>query len=193
MSHVASAVTTSGPRLLVLAERVLGWATEIPAAILVVAETIILLIGVIARFVFDQPLVWSDEIASLLFLWLAMLGAAIALRRGVHMRLTTVTALLSPAWRARMDALAVGIPLLFLAFMVGPAMDYVEDQSFIETPALSWPGSIRAAAMLVGIGLMLAVTLLRLLQQGWRETLLVVALLGGLAVALWGPTGDWTL
>ncbi len=44
-----------------------------------VAETIILLMGVVSRFVFDRPLVWSDELASLLFLWLAMFGAAIAL------------------------------------------------------------------------------------------------------------------
>ena len=34
------------------------------------------------------PLIWSDELASILFLWLAMLGAVIALRRGEHMRLT---------------------------------------------------------------------------------------------------------
>lgn len=199
MSHIATAVTATGRGPLVRAEGVLRWATEIPAAILVAAETIILLIGVVARFVFDNPLVWSDEIASLLFLWLAMLGAAIALRRGVHMRLTTVTALLSPGWQARLDALATGIPLLFLAFMVGPALDYVDDQSFVETPALSWPGSIRAAAMLAGIGLMLAITVLRVLQQGWRDTLLVVALLGALALALWAASpvlvavGNWNL
>ena len=163
------------------------------------AETVILLIGVVARFVFDNPLVWSDEIASLLFLWLAMLGAAIALRRGVHMRLTTVTALLSPTWRARLDSLAIGIPLLFLAFMMAPVMDYVDDQSFVETPALSWPGSIRATAMLAGIGLMLVISLLRVLQQGWRDTLLVVAVLGALALALWAASpllvavGNWNL
>ncbi len=128
---------------------------------LVVAEVVILLLGVVSRFVFDRPLVWSDEIASLLFLWLAMVGAAIALRRGAHMRLSTVTARLSPRLAARLEALAVGVPLLFLALLVGPALDYVEDQSFIETPALSWPGSIRAAAMLAGIGLMLLISVLR--------------------------------
>ena len=199
MTQAATATAPAGPLPLVLAERVLGWITEVPAAILVVAETIILLIGVVARFVFDSPLVWSDEIASLLFLWLAMLGAAIALRRGVHMRLTTVTTTLAPAWRARLDALAVGVPLLFLAFMIQPAMDYADDQSYIETPALSWPGSIRASAMLAGIGLMLVIALLRVLQQGWRDTLQVVGVLAALALALWAASpllvavGNWNL
>ena len=201
MSLVAGAAPTSRSDggVLDLADRALGWLTEIPAAILVVAEVVILFAGVVSRFVFDRPLVWSDEVASLLFLWLAMLGAAIALRRGVHMRLTTVAALMSPAWRARMDALAVGVPLLFLALLISPAVEYVEDQSFIETPALSWPGSIRAAALLAGIGAMLAVALLRLLQQGWRETLLVAAALAAIAVLLWAGSpmliavGNWNL
>ena len=55
--------------------------------------------GVVARYVFHSPLVWSDELASILFLWLAMLGAVVALRRGEHMRMTALVS----AWR---DALA---------------------------------------------------------------------------------------
>ena len=55
---------------------------------LVAVEIVILFGGVIARYVFDPPLVWSDELASMLFLWLAMLGAVIAFRRDEHMRMT---------------------------------------------------------------------------------------------------------
>ena len=41
---------------------------------------------------FHAPLVWSDELASILFLWLAMLGAVVAFRRGEHMRMTALVA-----------------------------------------------------------------------------------------------------
>ena len=159
VSQAASAQVARRPHevLLELAERVLGWMTEIPAAILVVAAIIILLMGVIARFVFDRPLVWSDEVASLLFLWLAMLGAAIALRRGVHMRLTTVVSRMPAHWRSRANSLAICIPLIFLALLMSPALDYVDDQSFIETPALSWPdGCLGPALGLAGR------------RRGWR-------------------------
>ena len=106
MSQAATfAAAPSEGGLVVLVERALGWATDVAAAILVVAETVILLMGVVSRFVFDRPLVWSDEVASLLFLWLAMIGAAIALRRGAHMRLSTLAALMSPAWQRRVEAL----------------------------------------------------------------------------------------
>src|SRR3954466_10691578 len=84
-------------------DRALGWLTEVPAGILVVAEIVILFAGVVSRYVFNKPLTWSDELASILFLWLAMLGAVIALRRGDHMRLTTIVNLLRPQWRVWVD------------------------------------------------------------------------------------------
>ena len=58
---------------------------EIPAALLVVAEIIVLLAGILARYVFHKPIVWSDELAGILFLWLAMLGAVVAFQRGEYM------------------------------------------------------------------------------------------------------------
>ncbi|MEO6380532.1 MAG: TRAP transporter small permease subunit, partial [Nitrobacter sp.] len=56
----------------------LGYLVEMPAAALVVAEVVILFAGMVFRYVLHQPLVWSDELASILFLWLAMLGAVVA-------------------------------------------------------------------------------------------------------------------
>ncbi|RUP16923.1 TRAP transporter small permease subunit, partial [Methylobacterium sp.] len=66
----------------------LGYLVEIPAALLVLAEIAVLLGGVVSRYVFRDPIIWSDELASILFLWLAMLGAVVAFRRAEHMRMT---------------------------------------------------------------------------------------------------------
>ncbi len=60
------------------------------------AETCILFAGVVSRYVFNSPLMWTDELANFLFLWLAMLGAVVAFRRDGHMRLTTFINSLSP-------------------------------------------------------------------------------------------------
>jgi len=71
-------------------DRQLGRIVDVCAGALVLADIVVLLAGVVARFVFHRPLVWSDELASMLFIWLAMLGAVIALRRGEHMRMTGI-------------------------------------------------------------------------------------------------------
>ena len=76
-----------------VATRVEGWLgrmVEVSVALLTALEVLILLAGVISRYVFRNPLVWSDELAAILFLWLAMLGAVVAFRRGEHMRMSTL-------------------------------------------------------------------------------------------------------
>jgi len=182
-----------------LIERWLARIVGAVAALAVVAEVAILLIGVVSRFGFNHPLVWSDELASTVFLWLAMLGAVLALWNGEHMRLTTVAVRLPLRWRGFAEALATVTPLVLLAFLIRPALDYMEDQAFIETPALGWPDAIRAAAVPAGFGLMLAISALRLLQFRLRDLLGVAALLGAIAALLWfaapalAGVGNWNL
>src|SRR6201986_5241106 len=68
------------------AEQWLGSTVAAVAALLVVAEIVVLFSGVSARYLFHKPLIWSDELAGILFLWLAMLGAWLAFPRGGHIR-----------------------------------------------------------------------------------------------------------
>src|SRR5947209_11747947 len=85
--HSAEATAWQRSAALGRLDRLLARLTEIPAAVLVAVEILVLLAGVISRYAFNSPLTWSDELASILFLWLAMLGAVIALRRVEHMGL----------------------------------------------------------------------------------------------------------
>src|ERR1700749_3376998 len=147
-------------------EAFLGMLVEIPAAILVVAEIVILFAGVIWRYVLREPLIWSDELASILFLWLAMLGAAVAFRRAEHMRMTAVVASARPAMRAYLDVVATCAALAFLLLIVWPAWDYAYEESFITTPALQISNSWRAAALPIGTVLMAVFACLRLLRFG---------------------------
>ncbi len=150
----------------------LGPILEIPAALLVVAEIAVLLAGVVSRYLLHSPIVWSDELASILFLWLAMLGSAVALRRGEHMRMTAVVGMCSPGTRAFLDVVAIAAPLAFLLMIVGPAMEFAEEEAFITTPALEITNSWRAAALPVGSVLMLVIAVLRLFQVAdWRHTI----------------------
>src|SRR5215469_16556031 len=181
-------------------EAFLGHLVEIPAAILVVAEIVILFAGVVARYVLRQPLIWSDELASMLFLWLAMLGAAVAFRRSEHMRMTAVIASARPAMRAYLDGVATCAALAFLLLIVRPAYEYAYEESFITTPALQISNTWRAAALPVGVGLMVLFALLRLFRVGDLKTLLaavatvvVLIALFWFAQPLLKPLGNYNL
>lgn len=178
----------------------LGLMVEIPAAILVVVEVVVLFAGVVSRYVFHSPLIWSDELASILFLWLAMFGAAVAFRRGEHMRMTAMVAGASPRLRAWLDLVGICAALAFLLLIAAPAYEYAYEESYITTPALSLANSWRAAALPVGIALMALFAALRLIRFGDLKLVfgaaLTVALLIGafwLAQPLFKPLGNLNL
>ncbi len=145
-------------------ERVLRALAEWPAALLVVAEIVVLSLGVISRYVLQSPLTWSDELASVLFLWLAMLGAVVAMQHGEHMRLTVFVARLSESQRRQVESVVACLTVLFCAALMWPAIEHMNEQWVILTPALEIPDALRVAAVVVGLGLMLLQSLLQL----WR-------------------------
>ena len=181
------------------AARWLAWLVEAPTVVLLVAEVVILLMGVTARYVFRTPLIWSDELASILFLWLAMFGAAVALQKTTHMRLTYAAERLPPRARAVAEVLAVAVPLLFCALLMRPALDYADDQSFMQTPALGWSGLVRALAMPVGLGLIGLSALAELARHRLADIALGALVLAALAGALYlaapplQAMGNWNL
>jgi tripartite ATP-independent transporter DctM subunit len=164
-AHLAAAETRPPPGwrgALARAERALAFAVALPAAGLVVAEIVVLGAGIIARYAFHAPIVWSDELAGILFLWLAMLGSVVAFQRNEHMRMTAIVGKLGPEARAFLDVVAVAASLAFLILVIEPAFEFASDEVYVTTPALGIVNSWRAAALPVGLGLMLVTALLRL-------------------------------
>jgi len=155
-------------------DRLLGWVTEIPAAVLVAVEMLVLLAGVISRYVFNRPLTWSDELASILFLWLAMLGAVIALRRSEHMRLGFIVSIAPPFMRRWLNALAAAISTVFMLAIVSPSIEYMNFQWLILTPALEIHDTFRVAAIGVGAVLMALIALVRLFEYNTVKEIVLV-------------------
>jgi tripartite ATP-independent transporter DctM subunit len=165
-------------------EHILGNLVEIPAALLVVAEIVILFAGVVARYVLHAPLIWSDELASILFLWLAMLGAVVAFRRSEHMRMTALVASAGPKLRAYLEVVATCAAFAFLLLIIHPGYDYAYEESFITTPALQISNTWRAAALPVGTCLMALFALFRLVRYGDFRLVLTAAVSVAVVIGL---------
>ncbi|VIO79138.1 Sialic acid TRAP transporter permease protein SiaT [Bradyrhizobium ivorense] len=165
----------------VTANTVLGHVVAIPAALLVLAEIAVLSSGIVGRYVFRSPIIWSDELAGILFLWLAMLGSVIAFQRGEHMRMTAIIGVLNAEVRAFLDVVAAAASLAFLVLVVWPAYEFAADEAFVTTPALEIVNSWRAAALPTGIALMLIAAVLRLIRiASLRSLLASLAIVAGI-------------
>ncbi|MFI5341368.1 MAG: TRAP transporter large permease subunit [Candidatus Methylomirabilales bacterium] len=166
-----------------VADEILRWTTEVPVALLVLVEFVLLLMGVVARYAFHRPLYWVDELAATLFLWLGMLGAAVALRRGEHMRLTAFVRRGSPAARAWVDVAVMVVVGTFALEMLGPTRAFVVAEAAITMPALQVSAAYGVAAVLVGMVLMLIIVFVRLARAAsLRMCVSAVALVGGMSL-----------
>ena len=180
----------AAPGALRLLERTLGATVEAVVAVLIVVEIGILLAGVISRYFLHAPLVWTDEAASILFLWLASFGAVVALRRGEHMRMTALVAKASPAVRAWLDTLGLAATFVFLLLVVGPAYEFAHEEISVTTPSLEISNAWRAAALPAGLGLMALMAALRLTRAGdWKHVAgaLAAVVLACAAFTVLGP------
>lgn len=134
------------------------------SAALMLAIVGMLLAGVASRYLLGAPLTWVDEAVSIAFLWLAMLGSAIAIHRNEHLRLTVFVQMLPERLQGPVQAFGLGVVALFLLALVRPALEYIESESYVTTPALEIANSWRVAAIAFGVLAMLAV----LAGHAWR-------------------------
>jgi tripartite ATP-independent transporter DctM subunit len=177
-------VTPPVPVWLRKLDRAVGLLIAVPTAALVLLEIIVLLGGVISRYAFHRPIIWSDELASTLFLWLAMLGSAIALHRAEHMRMTAFVGMLSPPKRGVLDVVATVAALTFLILILPSAYDFAIDEIPVTTPAMQISDGWRAAALPTGFGIMILIGFIRLFEVGnWRH---IAGAVGASAVVVGG-------
>lgn len=131
-------------------------ALEVVAAALGASITLLLLTGVTSRYIFAHPIIWLDEVVSLQFIWLAMIGATIAMYRNEHLRLSVLVDQLPAQPREYVHAFALVTMAAVLLALIHPAYTYAEEEWFIRTPAMDIPNSFRVSALLFGVVGMLA-------------------------------------
>src|SRR5262249_36784441 len=104
--------------------------------------------------------------------------------------MTGVVARVSPPARALLEALAMTASIAFLLMILPHAVEYAEEERFIVTPALEIANSWRAAAIPVGITLMLLAAVFRFVRlHAFKPALLGIAIPAALVVLFYvaGP------
>ena len=70
------------------------------------------------RYISQNPLYWTDELARYLFIWITMLGGAIGLKRRVHLSIDEVVNMLPPIFKRIVKLLNNLIIANFLVFFI---------------------------------------------------------------------------
>lgn len=165
ISH-ESAVHASALRL--PAARYAMSALEFASAALLLVMISLIFIGVFFRYLLSAPIFWIDEVCSILFIWLSMMGAVIAIERNEHLRLSIVINQISARWRPIVEAFGQVLVIAFLAAMILPAYEHVVSESIIYSPTLGISNGVRMASLLFGMAMMFLIAVSRLFSTTSR-------------------------
>jgi TRAP-type C4-dicarboxylate transport system permease small subunit len=154
-------------------DRVVGPIVDWAVGGLVAALVILVGSGVLARYVFNYSLAWSDELAGLGFVWLTLLGSVAASRRRSHMVIGFLPKRFGPAGQRAIGFYVTAAILLFLGFMIGEGIVLTAATMDDKSAVLRMPVGISYLSLPVAGLLMLGYTL----REGW---------------ALWQGQGGWS-
>jgi TRAP-type C4-dicarboxylate transport system permease small subunit len=137
-------------------------------ALLVAAMTGVTLAQVIARYAFGAPLIWSEEAARYLFVWVSMFGAALAARQGGHYAMSALVERLPAAAQRAAAVVAFIISAGFLLVLLRTGINETLQAHLQEAATLPFRMSLPYAALPVGAALMLLHLVVRAFGVGPR-------------------------
>jgi len=122
--------------------------------VLVSSLTAVTFAQVVTRYGLGDSLIWSEELARYLFVWVSMIGAALAIRQGGHFGLDLLIRRM-PAFRPILAPVVTTVMIVFLAVVLKTGID--ETRLASMQFAMTFPMRMQWAylALPVGAGLML--------------------------------------
>ncbi len=134
----------------------------------------VFVIQITARFVFNQPLAWTDEAATILYLWAVLWGAAVVCRDKEHVAFDLLYQKAFAPTRRRMAlAAAVGVGGL-AAWALPGSLDYIYFMRRESTAVMGLPFHwvfLPFGLLLMALVLRYVWRIYRLLGRDWEKHL----------------------
>ena len=121
---------------------------------LLIGMTVVVFLQVVFRYVLTQPLHWSEELARYLFVWISMIGAALALHKRGHFGLEFFFQKL-PERTRRWGQIVIHVLVggLILVILIQGIM-LVQKTAQQESPAMGMSMGLAYASLPAGAALM---------------------------------------
>ncbi|MCX7823470.1 MAG: TRAP transporter small permease [Syntrophobacterales bacterium] len=120
----------------------INWLIERFVGILGILMATVMGVQVVARYVFNHSLFWSEEVGRILLVWLTFLGSTIAYKRKLHVGVDFLVRKLSPFGRRLCFIITVFASLIFFGTLVILGTKFLFVASMYKTAALGIPGNL---------------------------------------------------
>ena len=121
------------------------------ACLLLGVASILGILQVLTRFIFNQPLTWSEILIRLVIIWMVMFGVVVAFREGAQISVDLMYRLSHGRWKRILHFLITLVAVIFLATLIWYGIDITWRTRFQEIGGLEFlPMSVGYAALPVG-------------------------------------------
>lgn len=124
-------------------------------ALIMTAMLVVVSAQVWYRFVLNNPLAWSEELARYLFVWISFLGSAVGVRMRVHLGIDLIDKILTSGGRTVMTVLVNLLIQIFLVVVIFWGIKILKVVQFQKSASMGIPMTWPYLAVPVGSGLML--------------------------------------
>lgn len=124
-------------------------------AVLSAAMVAVILYQVVLRYCFSAANAWAEEVARFMFVWVTTLGASIAIRRNVHLRVDLLVDFLKPRPRFILQIITYTLILLFLIHLCYLGAELMTRTTINKSAGLRVPMAVPYAAIPVGVAFMI--------------------------------------
>ena len=157
-------------------QRAIDRAAEAIVVVALLGELLLVLANVLARLVFHESFLWSDEVARLVLSILAFIGGAVAYRRRDHAQVRLILNLVPTRIERTCLALADVVVFFVAGLICAVSIQFVAASWAERTPILQAPAGLIALPLPIGTALMVECAAERLWRAHGRLALIVAAL-----------------
>jgi tripartite ATP-independent transporter DctM subunit len=163
-------------------QTLLGRGIEAAAIVVLAVQVVVVLAGVVSRYVVNRPIAGSDEIATLVLVWLTFLGGAAAQRRRAHPSVNLLTERLDPRVLPYVHAATRLVEVVFFACICWQSLELWYLRRGEPSAGAGFDMGLYPAALVVGVTATLLFGLRQLAAVPKRPLLVVLTAIGSLAV-----------
>ena len=124
----------------------------------ITAISLLVIAQVVMRYVFNDPLDWSEEMARITFIYITFIGIGAAYGRRRHMAIDALIIELPARLRRIVEVSSVGLASAFLIALIGLTIRSMVELTRMEvtTPALDYPMALVYLIMPLGLSALIA-------------------------------------
>jgi TRAP-type C4-dicarboxylate transport system permease small subunit len=116
---------------------------------LLISVTLVGFISVFFRYLLERPLTWPEELVRLFFIWIVFIGAAVAVRKRLHLRMSLLDNVLR-RWINILDLIANLTIIIFGVILTLGGLSFIYSVRFQLSADIRYPLLLNYVPLCIG-------------------------------------------